>query len=79
MAVRSQHSRQSKNTISLQVNGIFITLMGLNWEVNKSYLYSIKKRIINNKISIPNQINQSIFLVGECSKNLDNGVKFYWN
>jgi hypothetical protein len=82
MAVRSQNSRQSKNDVTFIINNIYVTLLPKNWETPKSYLYSIKKRILEGKIEIPpiaEKTGTQPFLIGECSKAIENNVEFYWN
>ena len=82
MAVRNQNSRQSRNDVTFSINGIYITLIPKDWTTPKSYLYSIKKRILENKIEIPSILEKTgmhPFLIGECSKELKNNVNFYWN
>lgn len=82
MAVRNQHSRQSTNTVSMNINGIFITLIQKDSTVGKQYLYYIKKRILSGKIVIPSieeKTGISPFLLGYCHKENKNGVEFVWN
>jgi len=77
------HVRQSSNFVTLSLNGLFITLMAKDYTVSKSYLYSIKKKILNNQIRIPSVSERTQgsapYLLGYCSKELANGVEFLWN
>lgn len=82
MAVRNQHARTSSNHLLFIKNGIYITLVPKDWQTSKSFLYSIKKRILEEKIQIPSvseKTGTQPFLVGECSKTIENKVVFYWN
>ena len=82
MATRNQHARTSTNTVSLRINGIYITLISKDWTVDKSYLYFIKSKILNGKIQIPSieeKTGKSPFLIGYCHKQISNGVEFLWN
>lgn len=55
MAVRSQHSRQSKNYIIEVINGTTYYIEP-NTYVSKSVIYQAKNKIINGKIQIPQEI-----------------------
>ena len=82
MAVRNSTARTSTNTVSVTINGIYITLMQKDWTVGKQYLYSIKKRILSGKIQIPSieeKTGIAPYLLGYCHKETKNGVEFIWN
>jgi len=82
MAVRNQNSRTSTNTVTLNVNGIILTLIQKDWTVGKSYLYSVKAKILSGKIQLPSieeKTGTSPFLLGYCHKSINNGVEFVWN
>lgn len=78
MAVRNQHTRKSSNSVDFLISGIYLTLLPKDCSVSKSYLYSVKKKILDSKILLPSietKINQP-FLLCYCSKE---GVDFVWN
>ena len=82
MATRNQHARQSSNTVSLEINGIYLTLLSKNWNTDKSFLYLIKEKIINGKINVPSieeKTGVQPFLLGYCNKEIPNVVEFIWN
>ena len=82
MAVRNQNSRTSNNTVILTVNGVIITLIQKDWTVGKSYLYSVKAKILSGKIQLPSietKTGTSLFLSGYCHKSINQGVEFVWN
>lgn len=52
MAVRKQHSRQSKNYIIENINGVMYYIEPETY-VSKSVIYTAKKNIISNNLVIP--------------------------
>lgn len=58
MAVRNQHSRQSKNYIIEKIDGI-IYYIEPNIYQSKSLVYSAKKKLQSGKLEVPSELKDT--------------------
>ena len=58
MAIRNQHSRQSRNYIIETINGVQFYIQAATYQ-SKSLIYQAKNKIENGKLNIPNDLINS--------------------